>query len=122
MRRLASVVLTGVLLTACNGDPFSPEGVSGTYNLESINGNPLPELSIDGSLAMAGSITLNAEGSMSFSITWDDQTESWSGTFTLVAPSTVRLDITGEEPVSATLDGDRLTIVAEDGDTFVFRK
>ena len=66
MRRLASVVLTGVLLTACNGDPFSPEGVSGTYNLESINGNPLPELSIDGSLAMAGSITLNADGSMSF--------------------------------------------------------
>ena len=122
MRRLASVVLTGVLLTACNGDPFSPEGVSGTYNLESINGNPLPELSIDGSLAMAGSITLNADGSMSFSITWDDQTESWSGTFTLVAPSTVRPDITGEEPVSATLDGDRLTIVAEDGDTFVFRK
>ena len=33
MRRLGSIVLTGVLLTACGGDAFSPEDVLGIYNL-----------------------------------------------------------------------------------------
>ncbi len=49
MRRLASVVLTGVLLTACGGDAFSPEDVSGTYNLETVNGSPLPVTQTDDS-------------------------------------------------------------------------
>ena len=40
MGRLASVVLTGALLTACN-DAFSPEGVSGLYNLVSVNGSAI---------------------------------------------------------------------------------
>ncbi len=130
MKRLATstvalVVLTGGLLTAC-GDPFSPEGVSGVYNLETFNGNSLPASSVDGTLVTAGSITLNADGTVIFSLTLEFQsgvpvTVTNSGTFTLVEPSTIRITVEGDA-LSFTLDGDRLTLVGEDGDTFVFRK
>ena len=130
MKRLATstvalVVLTGALLTAC-GDPFSPEGVSGVYNLETLNGNSLPASSVDGTLVTAGSITLNADGTVIFSLTLEFQsgvpvTVTNSGTFTLVEPSTIRITVEGDA-LSFTLDGDRLTLVGEDGDTFVFRK
>ena len=121
---VALVVLAGGLLTAC-GDPFSPEGVSGVYNLETINGNSLPALSVYGHLFIAESITLNADGTMSTSLTVQLQsgivTETGSGIFTLVEPSTVRMTVDGNV-FSGTLDGDRLTIVGEDGYTLVFRK
>lgn len=135
MRRLASVVLTGVLLTAC-GDAFSPGGVSGTYNLESINGNPLPaEIELPGvftadrTVIAAGSVTLNADGTYSVSLTWEiteqgiTTTDPFtdSGTFTLVEPSTIRFAEAGGSETTGTLDGDRLTITAGDF-SFVYRK
>ena len=132
MQRLASVVLTGVLLTACGGDAFSPENVSGTYNLETISGNPLPFSMTDASgitgTTTAGSIILNANGTMSISTTvtitiagtTTTNTFGGSGTFELVAPSTIRLTSDGET-LSGTLDGDRITIIGG-GDSFVYRK
>ena len=132
MRRLASVVLTGVLLTACGGDAFSPENVSGIYNLETISGNPLPFSMTDASgitgTTTAGSIILNANGTMSISTTvtitiagtTTTNTFGGSGTFELVAPSTIRLTSDGET-ISGTLDGDRITIIGG-GDSFVYRK
>ncbi len=66
MGRLASVVLTGALLAACN-DAFSPEGVSGLYNLVSVNGSAIPWSGTAIELGMtvtftysAGSVNLNA--------------------------------------------------------------
>jgi len=106
---------------AC-GDSFSPEGISGTYNLETINGTDLPASSMDGSVYTAGSITLTAEGTFTVSATWDGEEETSVGTFTLVEPSTIRLAFPGEDTLSGTLDGDRLTLIGDDGDTFVFRK
>jgi len=133
MRRLASVVLTGVLLTACGGDAFSPENVSGTYNLETISGNSLPVTQTDDSTGTvtftAGSIILNANGTASISTTGtatiDGTTTTFtfggSGTFELVAPSAIRFTFPDEETGSGTLDGDRITIIGE-GDSFVYRK
>ncbi len=134
MRRLASVVLTGALLTACGGNPFSPEGVSGTYNLETISGSPLP-FSVTDDLTgatftfTAGSISLNANGTFSISTTGTATIEGTtttntfggSGTFELVAPSTVRFTSSDGETMSGALDGDRLTIIGG-GDSFVYRK
>ena len=131
--RVASVVLTGVLLTACGGDAFSPENVSGTYNLETISGNPLPFSMTDASgitgTTTAGSIILNANGTMSISTTvtitiagtTTTNTFGGSGTFELVAPSTIRFTASDGETTSGTLDGDRITIIGE-GDSFVYRK
>ena len=135
MRRLASVILMGILLTAC-GDPFSPEGVSGVYNLESINGSPIPfsETETQDGVTItvevtAGSVTLNTTGTWSLSITASftigsittGDTETESGTFELVPPSTIRLTDSDGDTISATLDGDGLT-VTDGGDTFVFHK
>ncbi len=121
---VALVVLTGGLLTAC-GDPFSPESIAGVYNLETVNGNSLPASTVDGTVVTAGSITLNADGTVIISFTFQlssgNVTATNAGTFTLVEPSTIRITVDGEV-TSGTLDGDRLTVFGEDGDTFVFRK
>lgn len=137
MRRLASVVLTGVLLTACGGDPFAPEGVSGLYLLETVNGSPLPYsqtvtqngVTFTASIT-AGSVSLNGNSTWSGSITTNftiegtttTETGTLSGTFELVAPSAIRLTgFRDGEITSGTLDGDRLTLIL-DGDSFVFRR
>ena len=137
MRRLASVVLTGALLTAC-GDSFSPEGVSGLYNLESINGNPVPfsetETRFGETVTVtvsAGSVSLNANSTYSISVTTQFEsagtsrtdTDTDSGTFELVEPATVRFKQQGGDgdTFAATLDGNRLTFI-DNGDSFVFEK
>ncbi len=134
MRRLASMVLTCVLLTACGGDAFSPEGVSGVYNLETINGSQLPFSQTDDLTGTtftftAGSISLNANGTWGISTTGSatiegtttTPTTTGSGTFELVAPSTIRFTDSDGETISGTLVGDRITIIGE-GDSFVYRK
>ena len=117
-------------------DPFSPVGVSGLYNLESVNGRPIPfsktETQNGETVSVAttdGSVSLNANStfglSFTFRFTLDTETATVtghdSGTFVLVEPSTVRLTFSDGEIISATLDGDRLTI-ADDGNSLVFRK
>ena len=128
-----------LLAIACGevSDPLSPEGVSGFYNLESVNGLALPfsktETQNGETVTVAtigGSVTLNANGTFSLSFTFrftiagtatTTVTAHDSGTFELVEPSTVRLTSSDGEIISATLDGDRLTIT-DDGNSLVFRK
>ncbi len=133
MGRLASVVLTGALLTACN-DAFSPEGVSCLYNLVSVNGSAIPWSGTAIELGMtvtftysAGSVNLNANNTYSTALTIEVEglfsttdIVTGSGTFELVEPSTIRFTSTIYGATFAgTLDGSRLTL-GEDGDRFVF--
>ena len=142
MRRLASIVLTGALLTAC-GDSFSPEGVSGLYNLVSVNGTALPYsetvtvgpgMTVVTETVSAGSVSLSANNTYSVSITIGidgaDIPNAGSGTFELVEPATIRFTSSSLvvpagnrllESFSGTLDGNRLTII-DYGDSFVFEK
>ena len=138
MRRLASVVLTGALLTAC-GDALSPEGVSGRYNLVSVNGEFIPSsetVTVRPGFTLtrtvsAGSVSLSANNTYSASLTIQIEdsahgtsgpdTETDSGTFELVEPATIRFTSSDGDTFSGTLDGNRLTII-EDGDSFVFEK
>ena len=140
MRRLASVVLTGALLTAC-GDSFSPEGVSGLYNLVSVNGEAIPysETVPVGQVIetfSAGSVSLSANNTYSISLTIGIDgaagiSNTDSGTFELVEPATIRFTTSSlvvppgkrrlRGDFSGTLDGNRLTIIL-DGDSFVFEK
>ena len=91
MRQLVSVVLTGVLLTACKGaDALSPEDVSGVFLLETINGNPLPftrtqtqnGVSVT-TTSTAGSLSLNADGTYGLSIDISGMIGSDTTTITL---------------------------------------
>ncbi len=135
MRRFLTTVLAGALLTAC-GDAFSPEGVSGLYLLETINGSPLPfsETVTQNGVAVTvaitdGSVSLNANSTFSLSLNLSITlggatttfTETDSGTFELVEPSTVRATISDGEIVSGTLDGNRLTMIL-DGNSLVLSK
>ncbi len=132
---ISLVVLTSTLLTAC-GDSFSPEGVSGFYELESINGDPIPfseTITFDGqsitTSITAGSVSLNENSTYSMSLTFQiegggttiSDTETDSGTYTLVEPASVRFTNSEGDTFAGTKDGDRLTLI-EEGMTFVFRK
>ena len=132
MRRLASVVLTGVLLAACGGDAFSPEDVSGTYSLETINGSPLPfsQTGIQNGVTVtttttAGSVSLDANGTYGLSVTFSGTfgsdtttttlTVTDSRSFEIEAPSTIRFTTTQSRVTSS--DGETI-FTSSDGETF----
>lgn len=127
-----TALLAASLLVAACGDAFSPEGVAGFYQLKTVNGQPLPYQETSGSITIAvtaGSITLNPNSTWSLSITFNlteggttiTQTETDSGTFTLVEPATIRFTSSDGDTFAGTIDGKRVTII-EDGDTFVLEK
>jgi hypothetical protein len=136
MRRLALVLLTGALLVGCSEDAFLPETVTGLYNLVNINGNVLPApatQTIAGETATstysAGSVRLNADNTYSSSSTFEfndegvSQTFAEAGTYELVKPNTVRFTSSDADigPLSATLDGNRLTLLVETNN-FLFER
>ena len=138
MNRLGflTIVSTSLLLVAC-GDAFSPGSVSGTYQLVSVDGNPLPYLEtfiVDelaaGMTINAASVTLNDDRTYSTSMRLDlmfggvTESDTWtsSGTFTLEEPARIRFsDDIDDEQMSATLDGDRLTMIDE-GASYVYER
>ena len=137
--RLLSLVLAASLLAAC-GDSFTPEDVAGIYNLDTVNGSPIPftKAVTEGGLPataqiISGSVTLTAANTfssiVSFNVTVgttvDPDSDTESGTYALVEPSTITFTKTGGGTFSGTLDGGRITValsVTTGADTFVFRK
>ena len=131
MRRIVMTAFALTVLVA-SGDAFS-QSVSGFYQLVSVNGNPLPysqtitadEVSAETTM-IAGSITLNENGTFSMSnemeivsdVFTGEQTLTASGTFTLVEPDTVQFTTEFDDQFAGTLDGDRLTVIDE-GRSFV---
>ncbi len=107
MRRLLSVALASGLAFGC-GDSFSVDGVSGTYNLESVNGQDIPfskTFTVVGiefieftNEITSATLRLFSDNTWSSSVTASvteggttiTQTATISGTFTLVEPSTIR--------------------------------
>ena len=77
-------------VTACGGDGTGPESVTGTYRLQSIDGDPLPfvvfQVGAEKIEVAAGSVTLNA-----------DMTCSNIGTFRITT-------ITGNVTTNAVID------------------
>jgi hypothetical protein len=130
-----TVVSVTLLISAC-GDAFSPEAISGFYELVSINGNSLPytmtytedgvtvEATING-----GSITLSENETFGTAVDLEisgagmtlTQTFTASGTFTLVEPATVQFTTEFGEQYSGVLSGDRLTVAEQDG-SFVYER
>ena len=128
MRRIVVTAFALTVLVPC-GDAFS-QSVSGFYQLVSIDGNPLPysktitvdEVSAETTM-IAGSITLNENGTFSMSMEMEvvsdvftgEQTLNASGTFTLVEPATLQLTTEFGDQFAGTLDGDRLTLIMIEG-------
>jgi hypothetical protein len=123
MRRLLPF-LAAMSVLACD------TGVSGTYDLVTINDQELPfTFEIFGTVTItSGSLTLS-DSTYTYTMTSyqgdDPETFNESGTFTLDVVSNVIQFApgpeSGEEPIEATWDGDQITVPL-DGDTFVFRR
>ena len=130
MRRIVVTAFALTVLVPC-GDAFS-QSVSGFYQLVSIDGNPLPysqtitvdEVSAETTM-IAGSITLNENGTFSMSnemeivsdVFTGEQKFTLSGTFTLAEPATLQLTTEFGDQFAGTLDGDRLTLIEIEGGT-----
>ena len=114
---ITAALCTTALVVACGDTPFTPEGVAGVYALISVDGESLPTDGIT-----AGSLSLQAAGTFSLSIT-EDGTSSGSGTYTLVGSDTIQFTSGGGdlEDFTGTLDGNEIT-VDEDDIIYVFRK
>ncbi len=131
MRRLLSVALVSSVVFGC-GDSFSPEGLSGAYTLQSVNGQNLPFSETLFGITFeitTGQLNLNSNSTWSVSITTSVtegpttviDTDTESGTFTLVEPSTIRFTDSDGDTFAGTWDGDTITII-DNGDSLVFRK
>jgi hypothetical protein len=134
-RAFLTATVVAFLVSAC-GDAFSPESVSGTYSLVTIDGEPLPTtatttfngLPVTATVS-AGAIALNENGS--FNLTLDISAEFGdsfinttvpdAGTFTLQEPSTIQFISNNVGQLSGTLEGDRLS-VTYDGEAMVFER
>ncbi|MFQ5529285.1 MAG: hypothetical protein ACE5FP_02960 [Gemmatimonadota bacterium] len=134
-RPVVMAILAGGLLAAC-GDGLSistgPGGISifGTYTLETVNGESLPFLAFqvgnDRLEIISGSVRLNSDATYttSFIFEWSESgtvipvTES--GTYTVAGNTIVFTDSLGT--FTGSISGNTLTVVDDDGATFVFRK
>jgi len=122
------------VLTACGETfVFSPEGVSGTYILRTVNGWGLPAESSEGELYTAGSVMLNADRTYSISLTRDGNEGMGGGPFYLADPDSILLGSypsIGGYGYYGTLVANKLTLYIHSTlsrnldafDTFVFRK
>ncbi len=133
MRRLLSVALVSGSVFGC-GHSLSVGDVSGPYDLESVNGQDIPysetlgrvTTSVESGTATLGVIDNTWSMSMTYvtsSFTEGDTTltDTGSGTYTLVQPSTIRFTDSNGDTFAATWDDDTITIIVHP-DTMVFRK
>ena len=121
MRRLASVVLTGVLLCACGGTtaPTAPEGV---LVLRTIDGAGLPVILRMGLSNRAHVIggSLQLDGDNTYKVTTDWQREdglgihpepvaTGSGTYSITGSTIVFIDSRTQSRYTGTVQGDQVT-------------
>ena len=92
MLKLKHLVVLLALATIAADCPFGDSStdpqtdvVVGVWTLQSVNGDPLPANFADGeftAVISAGSATVNANGTFSYSETWDSQVDVTAGTWT----------------------------------------
>ena len=137
-RSLAAIATFAALaaapaLTACSDSESAPSApaqvIAGTYALEQVNGQPLPF--VDGNEYWDSmTITLGGDLSLRGTIGWretddagaivDQGMESFAGSYT-ASGNRLTLTIEDDEPVTAMIAGDLLTITA-DGNVMVLRR
>jgi hypothetical protein len=125
MRRLALVlaVFLPVTLAGC-GDSTSPESVAGTYELQSIGGDPLPVSTSEGNVR-SGFVQLNANATFQANHTYDGPTSgtlrvifingAYTRTGSNIVLSFIDPDGGGTGTANATWSGDQLTIADNSG-------
>ena len=130
MRRLIPALLAGLVLsaTACGGgDSSGPASIAGTYTLQTVNNAPLPfTTSQDATYKaeiLSWVVTLNEDRSYSFVFrgqsTDNGQTTvntiTSTGTYTVSGSTVDMFDPVDNSNLSATLNGNTLTIVIDGG-------
>ncbi len=121
MRRftVATLVLAGGLLTACDGDSTGNGGASifGTYTLVTFDGEALP-VDFGGIELSAGSIELKGDGTYIISLTVD----LGSGPEMSIQPGEFTVDPLEFDDFTGSISGNTLTLVNSAGNILVFTK
>ena len=116
---ITAALCTTALVVACGDTPFTPEGVAGAYALISIDGESLPT---DG--VSAGSLSLQASGTYTISMTLEGGGDPYTGagTYALSGSNTIQFTNVGAgdfDNFTGILDGNEITV---DDPELVFRK
>jgi hypothetical protein len=138
LRRRSCLSALAVLafLAACGGDPAGPNAdISGSYTLQSVNGNALPWRYLvfggrDFEAIASGSGEINGNGTYSLAFNYltgrGEQTFTSSGTtagtYTRNGSAITFTDQTSGRQESGTVSGRQLSITCEGGYTCVFRR
>jgi Lipocalin-like domain len=136
MRHLAATLgaALSLALAACSDSTGPGAGLTGTYNLRTVNGQALPAVVSDISTLTAGHVTLNGDGTFSASHTGRQTlngattttTHDISGTYTrsgndltltFSAPT-----LSGSASIDAHWDGSRQLTVSDGVTVYVYRK
>ncbi len=115
MRRLLPL-LAAMSVLAC------ATGLSGTYDLVTINDQELPfTFEIFGPATItSGALTLS-DSTYTLTATVSEETENDSGAFTLDESNVIHFASDDDEPFEGTWDGDQITVSLDDW-TLVFRR
>ena len=132
IRQLAVAALAALTITACGDDPVGPDSIAGTYQLNTINGQPLPFTLIeDGSDRLeliAGTIVLRSNSTFTDSTTLRLTSGTTVQTEPTVATGTFAIDDdiitftpTDSPPYTVTVSGSTL-VQREQGLVLEYRR
>jgi hypothetical protein len=110
MRR---IFLIGLALgfTACLGGTTGPVSVVGTYNLQTVNGSPLPYTYPNGVVLQSEVLTLKADGTFTDVATRVGSAASDAGIFTNFSGTVTFSDETINQVYQGQLSGNTMTTV-----------
>lgn len=124
MKRLLVLALSlaiGLTATACTDSTGPSDSLAGTYQLESVNGSPLP-VTICGAGpcydVLSADITLFSNGSYQSTNRYSDGIERADGTWLLSGNNLVLVDSFDGYESFATVSGRRLTFSVPSGNGF----
>lgn len=129
MRKTILCLLSFVLLLPACGAAETSNDYLGTYDLVSIDGNPLPYTPAHEGGApeiLSSTLTLNADGTFQMSMTYGSTSgnsisRDFTGLYTIVDESTLRFEWEGAGVTMGTLEANIVTINNE-GLLFAYQK
>jgi len=121
LRRILVLSLLSVLIVGCGDDTGPDDALLGTWQLQTVDGQPLPaDLGEDG-IVTAEVYTLREGGLFTMTTTFPSETIPDNGTY-VVDGSTVTFTYASDGSTDvATVDGDTMSL-DDIGHTFVYRR
>jgi len=127
MKTPLALLIAALALVAC-APPLGADDITGSYNLVSIDGNPLPfnpAHEVGAPEVISGTLTLAGDGTFQMTMTFatepnDPVSRSMNGSY-ILEEGVLKLDWQGSGVTPATVDNRSITLVNE-GLSFLYQR